>query len=36
VPAEDVARIIGYIERSWGNDRLPAGTLQAVEGPTSL
>ncbi|MFG2828897.1 hypothetical protein ACGFWI_15795 [Streptomyces sp. NPDC048434] len=36
VPAEDVARIIGYIERSWGNDRLPAGTLQAVERPTSL
>ncbi|MGH3313432.1 MAG: hypothetical protein ACRDP3_23075, partial [Streptomyces sp.] len=36
VPAEDVARIIGYIERSWGNDRLPAGTLQALEGPTSL
>ncbi|MFF7649924.1 hypothetical protein ACFZCY_08700 [Streptomyces sp. NPDC007983] len=36
VPAEDVARIIGYIERSWGTDRLPAGTLQALEGPTSL
>ncbi|WP_328340407.1 hypothetical protein OG873_18920 [Streptomyces violaceus] len=36
VPAEDVARIIGYIERSWGNDRLPAGMLQALEGPTSL
>ncbi|MEU6083471.1 hypothetical protein [Streptomyces sp. NPDC047108] len=36
VPAEDVARIIGYIERSWGNDRLPAGTLQALDRPTSL
>ncbi|MHC5260674.1 hypothetical protein ACYSUO_22560 [Streptomyces sp. UC4497] len=35
VPAEDVARIIGYIERSWGNDRLPAGMLQAVEGPVT-
>ena len=36
VPAEDVARIIGYIERSWGNDRLPARTLQALERPPSL
>jgi hypothetical protein len=36
VPAEDVTRIIGYIERSWGNDRLPAGTLQALERPTGL
>ncbi|MFJ1744886.1 hypothetical protein ACIOJD_01395 [Streptomyces sp. NPDC088116] len=36
VPAEDVARIIGYIERSWGNDRLPAGTLQALGRTTSL
>jgi hypothetical protein len=36
VPAEDVARIIGYIERSWGNDRLPARTLQALGEPTSL
>lgn len=36
VPAEDVARIIGYIERSWGSDRLPAGTLQALGVPTSL
>ncbi|GAA4668896.1 hypothetical protein GCM10023347_23050 [Streptomyces chumphonensis] len=35
VPAEDVARIIGYIERSWGDDRLPGGTLQAHEGPTA-
>ncbi|MFF1716997.1 hypothetical protein [Streptomyces sp. NPDC058268] len=31
VPAEDIAGIIGYIERSWGNDRLPGGTLQALE-----
>ncbi|MER5442725.1 hypothetical protein [Streptomyces sp. NPDC002790] len=36
VPAEDVAGIIGYIERSWGDDRLPAGMLQAQEGPPSL
>ncbi|MFJ5222211.1 hypothetical protein [Streptomyces sp. NPDC088400] len=36
VPAEDVAGIIGYIERSWGNDRLPAGTLQALGMPASL
>ena len=35
VPAEDIARIIGYIERSWGGDRLPAGRLQALEGPRS-
>ncbi|MBU7600812.1 hypothetical protein JGS22_025125 [Streptomyces sp. P38-E01] len=35
VPAEDITRIIGYIERSWGNDRLPAGSLQALEGPRS-
>ena len=34
VPAEDVSRIIGYIERSWGHDRLPARTLLAPEGPT--
>ncbi|MCK1798091.1 hypothetical protein MTQ01_19065 [Streptomyces sp. XM4193] len=33
VPAEDITGIIGYIERSWGNDRLPAGSLQALEGP---
>lgn len=33
VPAEDVTRIIGYIERSWGDDRLSAGTLQALEAP---
>jgi hypothetical protein len=36
VPAEDIEQIIGYVERSWGNDRLPAGTLQALENPTSL
>ena len=33
VPAEDIARITGYIERSWGADRLPAGTLQATQDP---
>ncbi|MFD7297815.1 hypothetical protein ACFV9W_31405 [Streptomyces sp. NPDC059897] len=36
VPAEDIARITGYIERSWGNDRRPAGMLQALEGPAGL
>ncbi|OZM72114.1 hypothetical protein CFN78_16355 [Amycolatopsis antarctica] len=33
VPAEDIARITGYIERSWGADRLPAGSLQAAKQP---
>jgi hypothetical protein len=33
VPAEDIERITGYIERSWGADRLPAGTLQAAKDP---
>jgi hypothetical protein len=33
VPGEDIARIIGYLERSWGADRLPAGILQASPGP---
>ncbi|MEU6128935.1 hypothetical protein ABZ805_07165 [Saccharopolyspora sp. NPDC047091] len=33
VPAEDVQRIIGYVERSWGRDRLRPGALQASEGP---
>ncbi|PKW16493.1 hypothetical protein [Saccharopolyspora spinosa] len=35
VPAEDVARIVGYVERSWGADRLPAGKLQASKDPQS-
>lgn len=35
VPAEDVARIIGFIERSWGAERLPAGSLQASMDPQS-
>ncbi|GAA3236936.1 hypothetical protein GCM10017691_35620 [Pseudonocardia petroleophila] len=30
VPAADLARVVGYIERSWGADRLPAGDLQAA------
>jgi hypothetical protein len=30
VPAEDLERVVGYIERSWGADRLPAGRLQAT------
>ena len=29
VPTEDLDRAIGYIQRSWGADRLPAGELQA-------
>ncbi|QGK70067.1 hypothetical protein GIY23_11520 [Allosaccharopolyspora coralli] len=33
VPDEDIARIIGYLERSWGADRLPAGNLQAAQDP---
>ncbi|MEV4601884.1 hypothetical protein AB0K15_31345 [Amycolatopsis sp. NPDC049253] len=33
VPAEDVERIIGYLERSWGADRLPAGSFQAAPPP---
>ncbi|MHA6782177.1 hypothetical protein ACVGOW_14490 [Pseudonocardia saturnea] len=34
VPAEDLHRVVGYIERSWGADRLPAGVLQAVSDPS--
>ncbi|MFP5020913.1 hypothetical protein [Pseudonocardia phyllosphaerae] len=30
VPAAEIDEIIGYIERSWGADRLPAGGLQAA------
>ncbi|WP_235878756.1 hypothetical protein [Saccharopolyspora karakumensis] len=33
VPAEDIERITGYIERSWGAERLPAGSLQAAQDP---
>ncbi|MFD5096612.1 hypothetical protein ACFWMR_38820 [Amycolatopsis thailandensis] len=33
VPAEDVTGIIDYIERSWGVNRLPGGTLQASKAP---
>ncbi|GGF19098.1 hypothetical protein GCM10007298_13950 [Williamsia phyllosphaerae] len=29
VPAEDIDRIIGFIERSWGADRMPADTVTA-------
>lgn len=35
VPDADIARIIAYIERSWGLGRLPSGTLQATAGPES-
>ncbi len=34
VPADDLDRVIGYIRRSWGADRLPAGELQAVPPPS--
>lgn len=33
VPAEEIERIVGYIRRSWGADRLPAGELQAAQDP---
>ncbi|MBB4684003.1 hypothetical protein [Amycolatopsis jiangsuensis] len=33
VPAEDIARITGFLERSWGADRVPAGGLQATPDP---
>jgi hypothetical protein len=33
VPAEDIDRVIGYIHRSWGADRVPAGELQASPEP---
>ncbi|WP_300009952.1 hypothetical protein [Pseudonocardia sp.] len=34
VPAEELDRVLGYIQRSWGADRLPAGALQAARGPS--
>jgi hypothetical protein len=34
VPTEDLDRVIGYIQRSWGADRLPAGELQAAPEPS--
>jgi len=34
VPAEDLRRVVGYIERSWGADRLPAGSMQAAPDPS--
>lgn len=33
VPGEEIARAIGYVERSWGADRLPSGRLQAAAPP---
>lgn len=33
VPAEEIDRVIGYLYRSWGADRLPAGALQASPDP---
>jgi hypothetical protein len=33
VPAQDLQRVVGYIERSWGADRLPAGRFQAAPEP---
>ncbi|MFD2190442.1 hypothetical protein [Pistricoccus aurantiacus] len=32
VPQEELDRVIGYITRSWGANRLPAGDLQAARG----
>jgi hypothetical protein len=29
VSAEDLERVVGYVHRSWGVDRVPAGELQA-------
>lgn len=34
VSTEDLDRVIGYIRRSWGADRLPAGELQASPEPS--
>ena len=34
VPAEDLRRVVGYIERSWGADRLPARSMQAAPDPS--
>ncbi|WP_189466487.1 hypothetical protein [Litchfieldella qijiaojingensis] len=33
VPQEELDRVIGYIHRSWGVDRVPASDLQADPGP---
>ncbi|MBB5858312.1 hypothetical protein ACFQ05_22080 [Amycolatopsis umgeniensis] len=33
VPPEDITRIVDYIERSWGANRLPARGLQASKAP---
>ena len=33
VSTEEIDRVIGYIHRSWGADRLPAGELQASPEP---
>jgi hypothetical protein len=35
VSGEDLDRVIGYIQRSWGADRLPAGQLQAAPEPNT-
>ncbi len=29
VPDSEIEQVIGYVQRSWGADRLPAGVLQA-------
>lgn len=29
VPTEDLDQVIGYVHRTWGADRLPAGELRA-------
>lgn len=33
VPAEELERVVGYIHRSWGADRVPVGELQAAPEP---
>ncbi len=33
ITQEEIDRVIGYIHRSWGADRIPPGELQADEGP---
>nr|WP_221195716.1 hypothetical protein [Halomonas organivorans] len=33
VERDELDRVIGYLERSWGADRLPPGNLQADAGP---
>lgn len=34
VPPDEIDRVVDYVHRSWGADRLPAGALQAAPDPT--